>query len=141
MTLSRYKTPVVQLDARASVFDAARIMRDRHVGCVIVARENHPLGVVTDRDLVVRILAEGREGVATIEECITYDPITVRVTDSVETAVALMREHGVRRLPLVDDVGQVVGIVTADDLLVRLGSDLGRLCEAIAQNVDANESR
>jgi CBS domain-containing protein len=52
-----------------------------------------------------------------------------------------MRDHGVRRVPIVDDTGCAVGIVTADDLLAELGQQLGRLCEGVANNFDSSETR
>jgi CBS domain-containing protein len=72
MSLARFKRPVVHLDEGATVLAAARAMRDQHVGCIIVTRGGHPLGLVTDRDLVVRILAEGLDGSARLRGCVTY---------------------------------------------------------------------
>jgi CBS domain-containing protein len=141
MTLARFKRPVVELDEDATVVAAARAMRDQHVGCVLVTRGGHPLGLVTDRDLVVRSLAEGRDPSARLRECVTYDPFTLSEKDGVDQAVSLMRDHGVRRVPIVDDQGRAVGVVTADDLFAELGQRLGGLCEGIANNYDASETR
>jgi CBS domain-containing protein len=141
MTLARFKRPVVHLDEEATVLDAARAMRAEHVGCVLVTRGGHPLGLVTDRDLVMRILAEGRDASTHLRRCVTYDPLMLSETDGIERAVNMMRDHGVRRVPIVDDRGRAVGIVTADDLLVELGQQLGRLCEGVANNFDSSDTR
>jgi CBS domain-containing protein len=142
MTLARFKAPLVTITAEDTVEKAARVMRDRHVGCLIVTRHGRPAGVVTDRDLVVRVVAAGRNPTTSpVGEFVTYDPITVTVHEGIETAVERMRRHGVRRLPVVDDEGVAVGIVTADDLLVLLGGEIAAVCEGIENRADAEDSR
>jgi CBS domain-containing protein len=92
--------------------------------------------------LVVRVLAEGRDPTtAKVGEFVTYDPVTLSVHDGIDTAVQRMRRHGVRRLPLVDETGVAVGIVTADDLLVLLGGEIAAVCEGIENRADAEDSR
>jgi CBS domain-containing protein len=121
---------------------AAGVMRDGGVGSLVVLRECHPVGILTDRDLVLRVLAEGLDPKsARVGDVVTYDPITVSLDDGIETAVELMRRHGVRRLPVVDPKGNAVGIVTADDLLVLLGGEIAAICEGIENRSDATESR
>ena len=122
--------------------DVARRMRDFHVGCVVVVREARVVGILTDRDLVLRVMAEGRDPLETrVEDVVTYDPSTLDRTDGIETALRLMRERCVRRLPIVDRDGRVVGIVTADDLIVLLSRELSDLGAGIRENVDSSESR
>ncbi len=77
----------------------------------------------------------------TISSIVTYEAATISRSDGFETAVRVMRKHGVRRLPIVDDDGRVTGIVTADDLIGLLGNELAALGEAIEGNVDGSESR
>jgi CBS domain-containing protein len=134
--------PLATAATTDTVETAACIMRDRGVGSLVVLRDGHPRGIVTDRDLVLRVLAQGRHpGSVRLEEVVTYDPITVSVHDGIETAVERMRLHGVRRLPVVDERGDAVGIVTADDLLVLLGAEIAAICEGIENRSDATESR
>ena len=71
----------------------------------------------------------------------TYDPITISVHEGIETAVEHMRRHGVRRLPIIDDEGVAVGIVTADDLLALLGREIAAVCEGIENAADSDDSR
>jgi CBS domain-containing protein len=142
MTLSRFNAPLATATVEETVEQAAVIMRDRHVGCLVVTRRGRPAGIVTDRDLVLRVLAEGLDpSTVRLGEFVTFDPITISVRDSIDTAAERMRKHGVRRLPIVDEEGVAVGIVTADDLLMLLGHQIGAVCEAIENRTDADESR
>jgi CBS domain-containing protein len=141
MSLSRFKTTVATASHDDTVEHAARVMRDRGVGCLIVRDDGRPSGIVTDRDLVVRVLARGIDPAsARVGDFVTYDPITVSLTDGIETAADRMRSHGVRRLPVVDARGEVVGIVTADDLLVLLGSEIACICQAIEDRSDSMDA-
>jgi len=142
MSLSRYRRPVVLAAAEDSAASAARAMRDARVGCVVVTRAARPIGILTDRDLALRVVAEGRDPERTrVSEIVTYDPVVLGDDDQIATAAARIREHGVRRLPIVDAEGRVTGIVTADDLVVLLGRELADLCEGIEESADAGDSR
>jgi len=140
--LARFERPIVTAELDESVLDVACRMRDEKVGSVVVVRDGRPIGMITDRDLVLRVVADRRDpATITVAAVVTYDAQTVRRTDGFETAVQTMKEHGVRRLPIVDAEGRVTGIVTADDLIKLLGSELAALGEAIEGNVDGSESR
>jgi CBS domain-containing protein len=122
----------VALPGTASVHEAARAMRDAQIGDVIVIENNAVCGIVTDRDLVVRILAEPKDpATTTLADICSHSLVTVTPTDSVEEAVRLMRTHAVRRLPVVDG-GQAVGMVSLGDLAVERdpGSALGEISGA-----------
>jgi CBS domain-containing protein len=140
MSLDRFRTAVAIASPDDSVDRAARVMRDRRVGCLVVVDGPHR-GIVTDRDLVTRVLARGIDPTAKIARFVTYDPITVSVHDNVETAAQRMRTHGVRRLPVVDEHGEIVGMVTTDDLLALIGSEIAGVCAAVENNADSTESR
>ena len=142
VTLARFKASLATATEDDTVATAARTMRDRRVGCLVVTRQGRPAGIVTDRDLVLRVLAEGRDAARVrIGDFVTYDPFTVSDHEGIETCVHRMRSHGVRRLPLVDEAGIAVGIVTADDLLVLLGGEIAGICEGIENRSDAGDSR
>jgi signal-transduction protein with cAMP-binding, CBS, and nucleotidyltransferase domain len=114
--------PVV-LPQTASVLDAARAMADANIGPVLVVDQHETLcGVVTDRDIVVRAVATGRrlESTALGEMC-TEDAATVSPSDLVGDAIALMRRHAVRRLPVVE-AGRPVGMVSLGDLVLEADS-------------------
>jgi CBS domain-containing protein len=132
----------VTSDERESIVTVAEKLRDEHVGCVVVTRDRRPVGILTDRDVAIRVVAEKRNPDRTIAGAVTtYGPFVVRADDSVDTAIALMREHGVRRLPIVDAEGLVAGIVTADDLMAVLGRSLAGLAGELENQSDASDSR
>jgi CBS domain-containing protein len=141
MSLARFKRPIATASSRDTVERAARTMKEQGVGCLVITKDGLPHGIVTDRDLVLRVLAEGIDPSAPVGDFATYGPFTVNVHDTIETATARMREHGVRRIPIVDDDGKTVGIVTADDLLLMLGRDLADVCGTIENRSDATDIR
>jgi len=142
MPLSRFEHGAVVADLSDTAVDVARRMRDRRVGCVVVTRDGHPIGILTDRDLAIRVIADGRDPQRTaVSEIVTYDVTTLPHDATIETALRTMRERGVRRLPIVSGEGKVTGIVTADDLTVLLAQELADLGESIRDNVDTRESR
>ena len=122
----------VSLPGTASVHEAARAMRDADIGDVIVIENNEVCSIVTDRDIVVRTVAEARDpATTTLADICSHSLLTVSPTDSVEEAVRLMRTHAIRRLPVVEG-GQAVGIVSLGDLARERdpGSALGEISSA-----------
>jgi CBS domain-containing protein len=105
-----------------TIGETARIMRDTQVGAVLVVNDGELSGVVTDRDLVVRGLAEGEGPESPVGPLCSGDLVGVAADADVAKAEQLMREHAVRRLPVVSD-GQVVGIVSMGDLAVSTDAD------------------
>jgi CBS domain-containing protein len=141
-TLGRFERAVVTATLDDTAYSVAARMRDQHVGCVVVVRDGHPVGMLTDRDIVLRVVAEGLDPrTVLVSSIVTYDAVTVGRTDGFETVMRTMREHGVRRVPIIDEAGRITGIVTADDLVTLLGRELSALGEAISSNVDGSESR
>lgn len=140
--LTRFEHGAVVAELSEPVINVARRMRDFRVGCVVVTRGARPIGIITDRDLVLRVVAEGLDPNTTlVSSVVTYDVTTLPRDAGIDTAVRLMSERGVRRLPIVTDDGRVTGIVTADDLTVLLTQELSQLGAGIRDNVDAAESR
>jgi len=108
----------VALPATSSVVEAARAMRDSNIGDIIVLENGRICGIVTDRDITVRGVAEGRNTSSlTLGDVCSRQLTTLSPTDSVEDAVLLMREKALRRLPVVEG-GKPVGIVSLGDLAV-----------------------
>ena len=109
----------VALPGTASVHEAATAMRDKQIGDVIVIERDQVCGIVTDRDIVVRTVAERQDpATTTLADICSPSLVTVTPTDSVEEAVRRMRTHAIRRLPVVEG-GQAVGIVSLGDLAVE----------------------
>jgi CBS domain-containing protein len=109
----------VTLPSDTTVVDAARRMRQDDIGDVIVSDAGNVLGIVTDRDLVVRVLAEGSDPEKTLlAEICSEELVTVEPDTSVEHAARLMREHAVRRLPVMDG-DKLVGVISIGDLAIE----------------------
>ena len=120
-----------------SVQEAARIMREKHVGDLVVVEEKGvrrlPVGMVTDRDLVIEILAKDVNPAAlTVGDVMNTDLLTAQENDDNYLTMQRMRAKGVRRLPVVDVGGTLVGIVTIDDFLDLLASELTALARLVS---------
>lgn len=113
--------------------DAAKLMQDRHVGDVLVVEADQLTGVVTDRDLVVRVLAEGLDpDQARVGDICSSEVLEVRPDTTVEDALLIMRGAAIRRLPVVDS-GRIVGVVSLGDFASEIEGDssaLGQISQA-----------
>jgi CBS domain-containing protein len=102
-----------------TVVDAAREMRDGDVGDVLVTENGRLVGIVTDRDIAVRVVAEAHDPQATrVGDVCTRDPVTLTVDQTVEDAIRVVSDHDVRRIPVVQD-GRPAGVVTIGDLAIE----------------------
>jgi CBS domain-containing protein len=129
---------VVLTTKEMSVRAAAQLMREYHVGALVVVDESSgvrvPIGILTDRDIAVGIVAKGLDADGlTVGEVMTPDLTTVRERAGVAETIELMRAKGVRRLPVVDERGALVGIVTADDFVDLLAEEMSALARMIAR--------
>ena len=107
-------------------------MRAAGVGSVIVSEDLRPLGIVTDRDLVTRVMAEEAHAEAVeLYEIMSPKPVFVARTQEPEHALEVMKDLGIRRLPVVDEAQQLIGVVSLDDLLVFLADQLGSAAQTI----------
>jgi CBS domain-containing protein len=111
-----------------SALDAARRMRDRQVGSVVIVDDGRPVGILTDRDLTVRVLAAGLDPQETrVSEVMTPSPTTIGEDDTIATALGSMRAGRFRRLPVVGSDGRQLGIVALDDVLLVVAEELGEI--------------
>ena len=108
----------VTVSPQTAINEAARLMRDENIGDVLIAEGDRLRGVVTDRDLTVRVLAEDKPMTTSVQEVCSKNPVSCTPDDDVERAAALMREHSLRRLPVVDD-GRLVGVISIGDLAIE----------------------
>jgi CBS domain-containing protein len=122
---------------RTTVLEAAHLMRRKHTGDLVVVEDDElkqePLGVITDRDIVVEVLAKGLDPATTLVGSVMRTPVVI-ARDDEDSAQALerMRMHGVRRMPVVGSRGKLVGIVTVDDMLKRLAQETNTLTEILS---------
>ena len=139
MLLKEICTPdVVYCGAETSALAAARLMRERHVGDVVVVDEptgdQTPIGVVTDRDLVMEVLALERDPTRVCVREFMRTPVVVAQTDEdASQAIERMKVNGVRRIPVMDEERKLAGIVSLDDLLKQLAADASTLVEIVAR--------
>jgi CBS domain-containing protein len=132
---------VVFCERQTTVRQAAEIMRRKHVGDLVVVDdagdERAPVGVVTDRDIVVKVVGNELDvGRVTVGEIMRTPIVVASETEDASDAIARMRVHGVRRLPIVDARGGLIGIITFDDLLKLLVGDTNALLEVVAKEQD-----
>lgn len=121
----------VTVEKLTSLAEAARVMRDADIGDVLVVDEGRLRGILTDRDLVVRAVAENRDPAeTTVQAVCSGEPVTVRPEDDVDHAVDLMRRNALRRMPVETEDGELVGVVTLGDLAVE--QDPGSALAAIS---------
>lgn len=119
-----------------SIVEIAKLMRELHVGSVIIVEDAEdgvkPVGIVTDRDLVVEILAAQIDpDTVAIGDIMSYELTTAQENDGLWETLQRMRAKGIRRLPVVDGQGLLLGILSSDDLLELLAGELGELVRII----------
>ena len=125
---------VLTLDKSTSLQEAAEHMKKLGVGCVIVTEEDNPIGIITERDFVTKIAAEGRPLFTEIKEVISSPLITIDSEETIWEASELMKEKLIHKLPVKEN-GKIVGIVTTSDIVrissVGSDSEMRRICDQI----------
>ena len=119
-----------------SVVEAARLMRDEHIGSLPITDGDTLVGMITDRDITTRVVAEAADlGTTSVGDVQSQDLVSVEPDKDLEEALRLMARHQIRRLPVVED-GRLVGIVAQADIALTLSEDekkTGELVEAISE--------
>ncbi|MGD9701662.1 MAG: CBS domain-containing protein [Acidimicrobiia bacterium] len=124
----------VTLPGDATIVDAARVMAREGVGSVIVVEGERPIGVLTDRDLVVRGIARGVPADARVDGLMSMGVVAVDGDADVREAVRIFGTHAYRRLPVIDG-HRVIGVVSVDDLLIALTNELGEVTRGLSAQV------
>jgi CBS domain-containing protein len=104
--------PPLTLPPQATVRQALTLMQEHGVGCILICQDQRLLGIFTERDLLRRVLGPGKPFSLPLEQCMTPHPITVRSKESVGTAIRRMQEGGHRNLPVVDEAGHPIGLLS-----------------------------
>ncbi|MGA9031313.1 MAG: CBS domain-containing protein [Sulfuricaulis sp.] len=129
---------VVFIHAQASIPETARLMREYHVGDLVVIKEKTgkrvPVGIVTDRDIVLEVIAEGvgMDDVS-VGDIMSNNLVTAQENDGLLETIKVMRAKGIRRLPVVNDDNELVGILSVDDLIDLLSEQIVDLARLIAR--------
>ena len=126
------------VDPDTDVGEAARILRDENVGSLPVVRDGRVTGIVTERDLAIRVLAEGRDpGSTRVADVVSGDPVTVRADQDLDEALRLMAHHQLRRLIVVEDSDRLVGILAQADVALTGDEErAGEVVEEISRPTD-----
>lgn len=130
-----------------TLIEAARRMREEHVGdLVVVSEEGHrkvPLGILTDRDIVVGVLAKDAAHIDRLEvgDVVLPDLVTATEDEDLEQALGRMRSFGVRRVPVVDSEGALVGILSLDDILDALAEQVSEIARLVTRQRKNEEQR
>ena len=129
---------VVHVDRDTTIHDAAHLMRQNHVGDLIVVDRDHegvtPVGIITDRDIVLSVVAPKLDAtVITVGDVMSSELVSCREDLGVTECLRKMRTHGVRRMPIVNERGFLVGIVSIDDVIEMLADELGEVAKLISR--------
>ncbi len=137
LTAGEVCTRIVTIAYRGTVLgEAARLMREQHVGCLVVVEEGDAgrvvVGILTDRDIVVSVVAKDLDASAlSVGDVMTTDLVTAREQDSVLDLLEQMRRKGIRRIPVTGPQGVLVGLVALDDLLEVVAEEMQAMAGAI----------
>jgi CBS domain-containing protein len=139
------KRDAVTIDQAATLHDAAQMMREQHVGALVVTGEDADgmagvLGVVTDRDLAVEVLARGRDGASvSVATLISGRMVAVPWDASLSDAVAAMESEGVRRLLVTGRLQELIGVISIDDVIEAWAADMSRLSRSLRKAREIEE--
>ena len=124
------------IGASATVVEAARLMREEHIGSLPITDGEQLVGMITDRDITLRVVAEAVDPTSTsVGDVYSRDIISVEPGNDLEEALRLMARHQVRRLPVIEN-GRLVGIVAQADIALRENEKTGELVEAISEPLE-----
>jgi CBS domain-containing protein len=129
--------PAITASPDTTVREAAHRMRWRKVGALVVVNgKGTPVGVLTDRDIAVKVVAEGADpGSVRVGTLLRRKPTVIREDAGILDATKLLSRRGIRRLPVVSKTGKLVGIISLDDLLMLMGSELGHIASTLASEL------
>jgi len=131
MSLQQFcERAVVTVSPDQPIAEACQLLQEKNVGCIVATEGGKLSGILTDRDIALKVVGEKKNPQqTTVRQIMSPNPIRIAVTKSLHDLTSLMHTHHIRRVPIIDGEDKVVGIVTLDDLLVLLGeeiSDMGK---------------
>ncbi len=132
----KIRKALVTAAPETSVRTLAVLMRDRHVGAVIITEKDRPVGIVTDRDVVSRVVAPDRDPLSLrARDIMSTDLVVAREGTPLADVTERMRARGIRRVPVVDGRGRLVSIITLDEVLVVVGDEIANLGRAVLAGI------
>jgi CBS domain-containing protein len=134
---SLFTKEVVTVRPGDTIARAAELMDQQNVGAIVVVEQQRPVGILTDRDIAVALGARGKSRNSTVQDFMACPVTTISQDEGIFRATQYMMENALRRVPVVDQVGRLVGMVTLDDLLVLLSRELDNLAKGVQAEVVA----
>lgn len=130
------KKQVISIDSSLTVQDAAKMMADSQVGCLVVVDKNRPVGILTERDFVTKVALFEKSPATQVREIMTFPLVTISPKETAVKLADLMKEKKIHKVPVTDG-DRLVGIVTATDLvrkcMVDSDSEMKQICRSFAQ--------
>ena len=128
------RKPVVKIAPEKSVSEACRAMEENNIGCLIVENDGKLCGIVTDRDIALKVAGALRDPQkTTVREIMTSDPIRISVDKDLHHLTSLMHAFHVRRVPIVNGHDTIVGIITLDDIIALIANEMSEIGKAISE--------
>jgi CBS domain-containing protein len=134
MSLKKFcRNPLVKISPDSDITEACHLLEQNNVGSLVVEKNGKLCGIVTDRDIALRVTGARRDPLSTpVKDIMTPDPIRISVDKDIHHLTSLMHAYHVRRVPIVDDHDTALGIVTLDDLIAQLGDEMSKIGKAIS---------
>lgn len=134
MSLQNFcERPVVTVSPEQNIIAACQLLREKNVGCLVVVEDGHLCGILTDRDVTLKVTGEKKDPqLTTVREVMTGNPLHIAVNKTLHDLTLLMHMHHVRRVPIVEGGGKVVGMVTLDDLIMLLGQEMADIGQGVS---------
>jgi len=128
------KRPVVTISPRDTILEACRLLEARNIGCLVAQENGKVSGILTDRDIALKVTGERKDPQLTkVGEIMTQNPIRISVDKNIHDLTNLMHAHHVRRVPIVDGGDKALGIVTMDDLIALLADEMSDLGKTVSE--------
>ena len=132
---SMFSKSVVTVRPTETIEQAAEAMEAHRVGAIVVTEQQRPVGIVTDRDIAMAMALRGASGTTAVQDVMTCPVTTVSQDQGIFDVTRQMMENALRRVPVVDDRGRLVGLVALDDLLVLLSRELDNLTKGVRTEI------
>lgn len=127
---------VISISPEADILEACKLMRENNVGSVVVLETGKLLGILTDRDIALKVTGANKDPRTTkARDIMSQNPVRIPVDKDLPHLTNVMRVHHVRRVPIIDDANQVLGIVTMDDVVARISAEIFDLGNTIAETL------
>lgn len=125
---------VISISPESNIVEACRMMGEKNVGCMVVEERGKLCGILTDRDVALKVTGEKRDPLKTkVSEIMTRNPVRIPVDKGLRELTTLMHAQHVRRVPVVDGLDEVLGIVTMDDVIALISDEMAELGKAVAE--------